>query len=264
MTMLKHIRRLACVAAVGIAVLALAAPARAELDVTFFDTLTSATMTISDYAPADSGIPGTISFTANPGDITLNGTFGNFTIQTFTIEANYNAGPPPGPSSGSSAIPAPGTIPAYTTDATITATASTADTLTVQVSVGNWTIPPGNPVSFSNSQTASDMSAGTTSVYGSTVGPDVNPTESTTLTGPVTPPATSGTGAGPLLASNSTGAFSIGDNLALSYSAGGEVINVNATTTVVGVVPEPSTMNLALGGGLLMLAGGWVRRRRCG
>jgi hypothetical protein len=48
MSMIRHLRRLACVAAVGIAVLGIASPARANLTVTVEDVGTAQTVVFTD------------------------------------------------------------------------------------------------------------------------------------------------------------------------------------------------------------------------
>jgi len=247
MTVLKHIRRLACVAAVGIVGLALASPARAQLTVTLIDSVTSETITLTDTAQG------------TPGEVTFNGGFGtngaghDFNISTFTVTSNYNGSDP--------LFAPPGIAFAYATDATITSTATRADTLIVEVGSTPFTAAASDSLVLNSSESSTAMSVGTSSQFSSsyTSSPVTETTTIVTLNGKISPPTIGSASSLTVSGSNPNGTFSIGNQLILSYKNGGETINVNGTTTV-NPVPEPSSMMIAGIGALGLIAYGLRRK----
>jgi len=267
MSMFKPIRRLACVAAVGIAVLGWALPARADLEVTLLDTATSLSVTYSDTG---SGTSNGLTYTAvSPGSFTLTGSFGNFTNVALTFSANYNAsngqGTPP-PSSGTNASPPPGSPPSFASDTTATAhdgSGTTPDTLKISLSAGNWTLPATSTVTMMSGESASVLRSGDDTIdYQSTITtlPVSTSTSSTkvTITGP-SPPSQSANSPNVSVANPGT-LFALSSVFDLNFGPGTDSISATASTVVTGV-PEPSTLAIA-GLGALGMIGYGLRRRK--
>jgi len=255
------------VAAVGIAVLGLASPAQAQI-----------TVTISDLESTNGGgfaLVGAPVVLTGPNNLTPVGTapgvnIGNFTGVTISVTPQLSGGK------------------YITFDSDITANNSKlngggntfVDQLSIVVSLAGVTFPPfpNGFVPLTTSLQGSSLSkytggavpiSGTDSGYAlgsSTISNQVPaaPTFSTaTLLGKGVDVGTA------LIASpsfdsvlgNASTTYLLTNSLLVFLTQGGSA-NVNLTTTV--TVPEPSSMVMAFSGGLLMVAGGWVRRRNRG
>jgi len=276
MFMFKIIRRLACVTALGIAVLGWASPAHADILLTISDgTLTE---TYGDYTGNVGMTLGGLTYgaTTQPGVISLSGTFDSaFVVSNLGIVANYNALANGGSnSSGSGAIPPPGSSTALVTDDTITATkvGGGSGTLTVTVAAGNWTIPGGTPLLLGSGETSSfisgtgDSAAFTSTFTSLTAGGNpllAQSAASVSISGPVSPPVTGAAGSSAVV-SNPNSLFALSNQLQLTFGTGGNSINVDGTTAVTAIAPEPSTIVIAGIGALGMIGYGLRRRKALG
>jgi len=263
MSMFKPIRWLACVAAVGIAVLGWASPSRADLEVTLTDANNLGLTTTYTDAAANAGttVNGlTYGAATKPGEISLSGTFGSFTVTTLAFNANYDG--------GVNATPPPGNPTAHVTDATITATnvGGVADTLTAVTLAQTYTTPSGSPLTLTNGLSSTFMSGtGDNASFNSTftsngLGGSAQTSSTVNILGPIPPPASGSNAGSTLLVTNPNNSFKLGNTLTLTFGTGGNAMTVNGTTTVTGV-PEPSTMAIA-GIGALGMIGYGLRRRK--
>jgi len=262
MTMLQQIRRLACVAAVGIAALGLASPAQASISLILEDLHNG--VPIATTAPPS----GTYVSASNTGSV---GTPGAITLGNFTgVNVTIGVGP-----SGSSYL-------VTDTNITLNNTATSGvDQLLILVSITGQTSPTG-PVSLKSSVGGSSLSTYTGisptptatdtgyATFSSTLtptgpsGPSFSSPSSGSLfsygvaPGVATPPTTdSSTTTG-----NASTTYNLTNTLSVFLGPGGQA-TITGTTLVTPVpVPEPSTLGMALSGGLLMFAVELGRRRR--
>jgi len=212
------------------------------LDTTFFDS------------GLQLGSPNTLTFAHSPGSITLLGTYGGITVTTLAVKANY---------AGSTVSPGPGTLPAYATDTALTASGVAGDKFLVTVTATPYLVPPGDPVRLSSSEASSAMtSAGDESDFTSSLTSGLSTTTTTTakLMGPI---FTSTSAASPdKVAPNPAHSFTLSNELDLKFSVTADQINVNASTFVNAVTPEPATLGTAFAGILFTFGFEWTRRRR--
>jgi len=276
MSMLNQIRQLACVAAIGIAVLGPASPAQAAVTVTIIDlqSVNGGTFTTVATSGPLTGLP----VTDNQATVNYTGTgalhaLGNFTGVSISVTPQLSTG---------QYVVFDSEITAHDTTTGI----GKVDQLEVIVSISGVTSSPSfpyptGPVSLSSSLSSSSLStfvAATTSpakaasgftTFSSTINPQgpVGPAFSSPGTGTLT-----GFGAGvghnitgsPLSTSttgNASSSYVLANVLNVFLTNSGSA-NVNGTTTVTALAPEPSTMVMALSGGILMVLGGWVRQRK--
>lgn len=246
MTLLERTRRLACVAAVAMAGLALASPARADMTLKITDVNTGSTITIHDLGTGDA------VFSSLPG------TFGNYRINSIDASANYDGNLLLNPNTGDANV--------LNTVLRITQTGAVGgatDTLKIEVNTdttAGWTIPSGNPLTLSSTLAVSrlDGSNGTATGSFATFSSTLNSfPASTTVTAPNAYSAVTTVGTGD--APNPGPPFSLDNTLTITTTGVGQVVNLSASSDAT-FVPEPSTCFLALSGGLSLFA--MERRRR--
>jgi hypothetical protein len=244
MTILKHIRRLACIATVGIIGLALSSPAQADMTLTVEDVNTGTTTTIHDGGTGDVAVNA-----AFPKSLT----FGNYTISQVSASANYDGNTDLNANTGDANV--------LNTVLRVTQSGSTggsSDTLIVTVTTSgsaSWSIPTGSPLLLTSTDSVSLSSAGVTSQLSSSLVSGVN---TTVVTAPPTAGNVTTTKSG--LAVNNAPPFYLNNQLTINTSSG-QVVNLSDSTQAINPAPEPSTGILALSGGFLMLAFGWRQRR---
>jgi len=257
MTMIKSIRRLAYLAAVGIAVLGLTSPARAQMSVIITDVSTGTSVTLDDHTSLTTGT-GSVSYGSAAGI-----TFGNYTIYDIGVTGNYDGNQDHIVNSGTAKEQSVTLNLTYNGGGSLS---GGADQLTVQVTTANfasWTIPTGDPLSLkaqigmSEIDSTNGTSTGSFVTYAGSLTSGVSTTTATAPTAYSSPASTSLTVSAP----NPTPPFYLSSLLTIQTLNVNDVVNGSASTLVTGV-PEPSTFGIALSGGLLMVAFGWRRNRR--
>ena len=248
MTMLKHIRRLACLAAVAIAVLALAAPAQAQMTLTITDVNTGATT--GPLSDTGTGLVGSSSIPT---------TLGNYTILPILASANYDGNTDHNINTGDANVL--DTVLRVTQTGTMN---GTSDSLIIQVTTfgsASWSIPAGSPLLLSSTLAVSqlDGSNGTSTGSFATFSSSLISGPTYVVTAPNAYSDVTTTNSG--LVTNSSRAFYLNNTLTLNTTGLNQVVNLSASTDVINPVPEPSTGIMALSGGLLMLAFGSRQRR---
>ena len=243
MTILGHIRRPACIAAVAIVNLALVASARASVMLTITDTNSALGVVGAPDSITVAGAPPADAFLFLP-------TFGNFSSLAVSGQT----------------IPASAFNGAELSDVQLTGVdvgtpAGTTDTLTVTVTGGDFTTPGGSPLTVESTLSSSNLSVGASGSFTSSLlsGSFTNPfTDLLTIAGngqSSQAGMTSGGNTAPTIQANSTGTFQLTNTLTGTFVQG-QTGTFTATTQVLS--PEPSSLMLGLSGGLLLLA----RRRR--
>jgi len=250
MTMLKHIRRLACLAAVAIAVLALAAPAQAQMTLTITDVNTGATTSPAPLSDTGTGFVGSSSIPT---------TLGNYTILPILASANYDGNTDHNINTGDANVL--DTVLRVTQTGTMN---GTSDSLIIQVTTfgsASWSIPAGSPLLLSSTLAVSqlDGSNGTSTGSFATFSSSLISGPTYVVTAPNAYSDVTTTNSG--LVTNSSRAFYLNNTLTLNTTGLNQVVNLSASTDVINPVPEPSTGIMALSGGLLMLAFGSRQRR---
>jgi hypothetical protein len=254
MSTFDRMRRLAMVAAVGIAVLGLTAPAMADITLIVTDTNSVSGLVATSTVVVPGNPPLNASFTP--------GSFGNFSGFAVSV----------------STIPATGLTGALLTDVQVTgqdtgSAAGSVDTIVVTATGGNFTAP-GPPSMVESTLTSSLLSgingstpAATASFTSSLIdnsGTFVNGTTAALMitgNGELEQEGmTSGGATSASIVANWATSYQLTNTLTTSFSLG-QTGTLDATTQALGV-PEPSTMGLTLCGGLLMLAGAWTRKSR--
>jgi hypothetical protein len=257
MKLLNRIRRLGCLAAVGIAALTWTSFAQADITITVTDS-NSIFGTVQSFTHTYTGTP-TFSASYSPG------TFGNFTGFTLSIGATAA-----GPFNG-----------AELTDVQITGTDNAFighDTITVSASGGTFTSPGSSPLLVSSTLTSSNLSgsgflvsaASATFSSSLTSGAFSNPsTALLSVTGNGQSSQTGTTTGGdsaPTVLASSTGSFQLTNTLTATFSSGqtGTLDATTQATAVATATPEPSTMAIAGLGALGMIGYGLRRRKALG
>jgi len=246
MTMLQHMRRLACVAAVGIAALAWASPARAQMTLTLTDVNTLATTSFTDSGTGD--------IFSSPNPLVL----GNYTITQIAASANYDGNTHLNANTGQGNI--------EDTVLRVTQTGSsggTSDSLIAQVTTAgsaSWSVPAGSPLLLTSILAATrvdgsnGLPSGSFLTFSSTL---LSGLASTTVTAPNLYGIGQTINSGP--ATNPSPPFYLNNLFTLNTTGVGQVVNADLTTTV--TVPEPSSIAVA-GIGALSLIGYGLRRRK--
>jgi len=251
MTMIQHIRRLACVAAVAIAGLTLASPAQAQMTLTITDVDTGAKLVLNDSGT------GYISSTPQ--------TLGNYSILSISTSANYDGNSDHIINTGDANVL--NTVLRVTQTGTTDAPARTnSDSLTVQVTTygsASWSIPTGNPVLLSSTLAVSELdgsngnSSGSFATFASTL---TSGATTTTVDAPNAYGKVTTTNSGP--AGNPTPPFYLNNLLAINTTAVPQVVNLSAVTDAT-ALPEPSSFVMA-GVVALGLMGYGLRRKARG
>lgn len=249
MTMLQHMRRLACVAAVGIAALAWASPARAQMTLTLTDVNTLATTSFTDSGTGD--------IFSSPNPLVL----GNYTITLISASANYDGNTAGNTNTGQ------GYIENVVLNVSQSgSTGGTNDSLIASVTTAgaaSWSVPAGSPLLLTSGLAATRLDGfnggptGTFLTFSSTLNSGL---ASTTVNAPnqyslVNGLPNSGS------ATNPTPPFYLNNTFTINTTGVGQIVNADATTTVTAIVPEPSSLAVA-GIGALSLIGYGLRRRK--
>jgi len=229
---------LALAVLVGVAMLALASPARAGFTITLHET-----------GFADQ------SFNLTSGALNTVGptTFGDYTV---TVTARDSA---PGiDQTFGGALVSQNTF-------TVTSAASAPTALRITVQDDTFSSAPygsGNPVTLQNSLSTTLITSGTVAAHGFIMGGSTVTTNDISLNGPNLGGSVSNSASGSISPLGPT--FTLGNVALVTFTSGGTILNpqqANFTVTTLAPVPEPSTMAVALTG-LPLVIGVWMRRRR--
>ena len=197
--------------------------------------------------------PNTLVFSSPAsGEINLAGSFGNYTSVSLALSANYDG-------SGFAAVSPP--PPALSLNnaqrATDGTTNGSTDVLSVQITATPYSIPSGNPVLMTTALTGTLLNSS------ATLASTLTDSASNTTNSPMLSLANTfaGSVSNSVLATNNPGPFSLANTIVITTTTA-DTVNITGSVLVTAVVPEPSTMVMALTGGLIMTAAGVRRRKR--
>jgi hypothetical protein len=276
MSLIRFVRRLACVAAVGLVIFGLTSPARAQYTVTIadYESLNGGAFTIV-------GTPTTLTGLTDQSAVSFTGSVGNFSVSNISVSPTLYTSPPP--------------TQYVVFDSNITTSDNKAnspgntyvDELLITVTIPGLSSPyPTGPVTLSSAISSSSLtsSGGSTGYTGTTPTPTNSNSGYGTFESTISPTGGTSFSTNTVLAygqgrslgatysapdgtvqtsGNASSSYELTNNLAVFLTSGGSA-NIDGTTTLTAAVPEPSSTGLTLSGGLLMLAGAWARRRTSG